>query len=1130
MSMPKRLLSVLCTLALLFTMMPVSAFAEESATATVTLDVTSSSGSTYAIPGDMITATVSISDAANLEGLLGILTFLYYDPEILQVLDTESEEGFTTNYLTTGPIVSANTVGTQKPAYDFTMESIANGLSFFLQAGANLTTGGTAPKLTNEPQLFVSYTFKVRDDLKDKEKSLDNVITRFEVDPDNFLSGKNGKNDIDIKNVACSITYGKKVSVDTVPPTIDLGGKTEFKYQPVEFTVSDASGIKSVVISGKTLEPMDGKYQVTAGGALAVTDNCDNTTSIDLIIDAADFNAAKEAVGKIPDPVKYSDKTLVKDAQTALARVTDGDAVARLAAEKTKADHAAAVIALIEDRISALNTKMIGLAENMSSATALAEAKTELETLQELGVTTGDLNQAAYQNYQRVQQALADILKTLEGFQKRLDALKEKTQQLFTYKDAEELAALEEILSGLNKKGYNLETQDPDRYTVLNQLKAARTGLVNARSALADKVATASLTPDFVDTNRAKITALRTEVNTFEETYFTTFTAEELAKLSSAEAGIAALDTRYQAVSDNLAGLPVRSDIKLTQKAELNELKTELDALKALSAVFENESKLTEALSEIAVIEAEITTVDRAISANDGLAPESPDKINEFMALRNRVEALLTRGVVSTDLTNYGTYQTMVSRFESAIQKVEAVKNAINGLPDAADVVFSSSSQIEQVKAVIDKLENDYGSGILTAEQKKPFTEAKAALDALTAKRAAIVTEISSTNFVIKLDTASQNVITELRAKVDALNAKGASFTEAELKKLTDAEKALAELKAESAKLHQEINALPTGEAVRYSDKDKVDELKAKMTALAAKGDSFTEAENQKIANVEREIQSLEAAKDALIVEMGNVKDSSDVKYGDQTTNAQLKEKEKALAARGVTLSESNASVVRYRAFAGAVAAMESEIAAAKTAMDNALANWHYGADQKAYEDIRRAMDALKGKYAMTGEEFVNEFPNYNTNVEYNNKADDKANEIRVMLSNLPAADKAEIGHEEAFRKANEAVKDFARVYQQDEAALATLFGQNYANMKKGLERVEALKRAVSADTHPEIAEAIANGTWGVDDSKPVAPVRQTAPVRIPQTSDDFPYGLMFVMLGIGVLGMLFFVRKKKNL
>ena len=109
-------------------------------------------------------------------------------------------------------------------------------------------------------------------------------------------------------------------------------------------------------------------------------------------------------------------------------------------------------------------------------------------------------------------------------------------------------------------------------------------------------------------------------------------------------------------------------------------------------------------------------------------------------------------------------------------------------------------------------------------------------------------------------------------------------------------------------------------------------------------------------------------------------------------------------------------------------------------------------------------------------------------------------------------------------------MKDFARVYQQDEAALATLFGQNYANMKKGLERVEALKMAVSADTHPEIAEAIANGTWGVDDSKPAAPARQTAPVRIPQTSDDFPYGLMFVMLGIGVLGMLFFVRKKKDL
>ncbi|HIX18884.1 MAG TPA: hypothetical protein H9860_11310 [Candidatus Gemmiger faecavium] len=73
-------------------------------------------------------------------------------------------------------------------------------------------------------------------------------------------------------------------------------------------------------------------------------------------------------------------------------------------------------------------------------------------------------------------------------------------------------------------------------------------------------------------------------------------------------------------------------------------------------------------------------------------------------------------------------------------------------------------------------------------------------------------------------------------------------------------------------------------------------------------------------------------------------------------------------------------------------------------------------------------------------------------------------------------------------------------------------------------------------DEHPEIGEAIANGTWGQPDSAPAASSNSTAAgstsVSVPQTSDDANLTLWIVLLAVSavaivVLGVVIYRRRK---
>lgn len=414
---------------------------------TVTYDVknVTKPDSTIATAGDEIEVDVYAASNGDAVGLLGFTIFLGFDPEIVDKPDKGN--------LTTGNIVNAKTEKDEnKYGTTFAITQDGNSVSIMVAPGdALLTDEDTiSEKITTEKNLLLSYKFKVKD--APAQKTLDNLITSVSFSNNEIYIGENYAGDNEGSTVIPTIVAGTTVSADWIPPTTSLGDNTNYYYQPVEFTVSDNKGIQRVTLDGNELTATNGVYSMTAGGHLVVTDTYGNSAVCDITIDATAFNAAKEAVAKIPETVKYTDKATVDAAEAALAKVTDSDAAAKLTKEKTRVDAAKAALGDIDAKISGLNTAMAALKPTADNVDALTKAKEDLEALKALGVTEDDLDQNSYANFQQVDSALKALADEIESFNNKLDALGTS----FTYDDTDALSEVESLAESLKAKGYDL--------------------------------------------------------------------------------------------------------------------------------------------------------------------------------------------------------------------------------------------------------------------------------------------------------------------------------------------------------------------------------------------------------------------------------------------------------------------------------------------------------------------------------------------------------------------------------------------------------------------------------------------------------------------------------------------------
>lgn len=864
--------------------------------------------------------------------------------------------------------------------------------------------------------------------------------------------------------------------------------------------------------------------------------------------------AAHAAVAALPEAadVLYTDKDAVADAAAQVAALEGKDTFT--AEETAKLEAVQAVITAIEEDIADVEARIEALpasvtVSNAADVDAIGDA---LEALKAQGVAETDISN--YDTYVTAKQQLTDVLAEIGAVEDLIAALPEATD--IGYGDEDAIVNAEAELEALLAK-YTDDAESINEMVDAAKLEAVRTALdelLTAKADLIEKIEAAELNVSLAAADQQAIADLRAEVAAMEEKG-AEFTAEELANLTNAEAALADLQAQSKEAHDAIAALPAAADVKYTDKAAIEAAAGQMADMVAFGDTFtaEETGKLEAAQAEITEIEQNIDAVESLIAELEGITEDTAtaDDITAVQDARLDLEALFARGVTPDDVSNYETYTAAYAAVQSWLDLVDEVKALADALPQ--EITFNDEQTVQAAEEAYAKLVAQDLAELADAEAVKKITDARAALDALTDERTALVDKIADAELDITLSQADRDAITALRAEVTAMEEKGATFTADELAVLTKAETDMAALVARSEAAHAAVAELPARDEVLYTESDKLAEVEKEMNALKELGDTFTTEETNKLTEAKAGIADLEAAVETLAGEMADLKDPTDaetpIQYADKAALEALEEEVANLEARAcdvdamiVKLAAENevytGALARYAAYGVAVEAMETELAELNAKMAEAVKAWTYN-DLAAYNAIAEAMNAAAEKYGIAEQQLEEVYPDYATipakNAEVKAVLDDVADKAEA----LPATDDLTLDDAAKLEEIEALLASLKADYGFTDEMLADNLGNALTTYEAAADRLEELGRPTptpvptpaptaqpaGGDAHPDIADAIADGTWGQ------APTPTPAPATVPQTGDSMNLQVVVALLALSVCGMAACVvaLRKKN-
>ncbi|GIP30349.1 hypothetical protein J23TS9_54790 [Paenibacillus sp. J23TS9] len=336
----------------------------------------------------------------------------------------------------------------------------------------------------------------------------------------------------------------------------------------------------------------------------------------------------------------------------------------------------------------------------------------------------------------------------------------------------------------------------------------------------------------------------------------------DIAKLTEAEQAIAELEAQAAAdeaaaslMKSEIASLPSKVDVALTDKPAVVQARTHYDALTdAQKALVGGIAKLTEAEQAIAELEAQAAADEAAASLVKSEIASLPSKVD--VALTDKPAVVQARAhyhaLTDTQKTLVGDIAKLTEA-EQAIAELEAqaaldeaaavpVRQEIAALPAKAAAKLTDKPAVTQARAHYDALTDAQkilvgNIAILTeAEQAIAELEAQAALDEQAA--ALVRAEIASLPSKSEVTLSDKTAVSQARAHYDALT--GAQKTlVGGIAKLTEAEQAIAELEAQAAldeaaaaPVREEIQALPAKADIKLTDEPAVTQARAHYAAL----------------------------------------------------------------------------------------------------------------------------------------------------------------------------------------------------------------------------------------------------------------------------------------------------------
>lgn len=500
--------------------------------------------------------------------------------------------------------------------------------------------------------------------------------------------------------------------------------------------------------------------------------------------------------------------------------------------------------------------------------------------------------------------------------------------------------------------------------------------------------------------------------------------------------------------------------------------------------------------------------------------------------------------VPQAKITNYADYQKAVDAKAATEKAIADVKAQIEALPEKVTLEQSVVDQLDAAGKAAEDVQKTYGDNnhqALDDATLKKLETANNTLEALNGKRTDLVKDLGSMVRAEDVKLADKADIEKLRSRVKEMQDEDkATFTDAELKNLTAAEKALADLEQRSKNAHKAVAALPGADTVKLTEKADIEALNKEIAALETKGDSFTAAEKQKLADAQKGITDLEKAQTDMKATLESLKDDKDVRYDDKAAEEKLSADIEALQDRGVAVDETTMGVngwKRYTRYAASVKAMNSELTGLNSKMQTELDSWTYPYDIAKYDALRKDMDAAAKKYGMTEEQTKAEFTNYETDKIQAAAAEEKIKQANAKIKALPAAiTKAQEQDVVAITAIVNELK--AAPYKMTDSALQTALGSNYAIYTKAVATLAELNKPAdnnSSGSSNNNNSNSSNTTSTNNKTTTTSTANKTtkpaaAATTIPQTSDAFPLTTL-ITLAVASLGGLIAVlfKKKRN-
>lgn len=965
--MKKKILSATCALALLVNLVPLPAYAidlPEGAGYTLVFDVTDANGDGWVDAGERVDVTVSIKDAGwatnETEMPMVILRVGFSFNNDLLELVTDNKIGPATPYAATleDLLTQPNAMG--YAFSDNAGDTEKGGLANANEAGEIIVlcdhAVGNYVDLPDEKTPAFTYHFVAKEGVEGQPAF--DIISESTTLSVGYVTS----NPDDAKTLldAYQLEYSSIPQVDTLAPTIQVEGaapeeETTYYYQPLTVSAVDSgSGLASLTLDGA---PVEGT--VTAGGTLTATDNRGNTATYVLTVDAAAFNAAKDAAAALPETVTYADKEAVETARAALDAVTDPTAQAKLAAETEKVAAAADAIAAIDTAIDAVEVKIGALpaVETLSvkDAPALSEIETALAELEAKNVPTEAISN--YAVYTAAAEKLEAVMAEINTVKDLINALPAADE--VGYGDEAAVQEAEAALKALYAKYAEDQAYIAEAVgaSTLEGIRTALDTLLETQQALIDKIAQTEYKITMFEDDIAVITGLRAEVEAMMERD-ATFTAEELKPLTDAEAALAELTEQSEAAHAAVAALPEAEDILYGDKGTVADAAAQVAALEGKDTFTEDEiAKLEAAQQAIAVIEEAIGDVEAKISALPAIEELSVKDAAALSAIETVLAELEAKGVPTDAVSNYETYTAAAEQLKVVLAEINAVKEMIAALPAADEVGFGDEAAVKEAEAALNTLYEKYAEDqayIAEAVGATTLENVRAALDALLQAKADLIDRIQNAEFVISMAEDDRAAITGLRAEVEAMIAQGTRFSDDELANLIQAEEELAELQAQSEAAHAAVAALPEADAVLYTDKAQIEAVAKQVEAMLQAKDTFTQEETDRLSSAQQAVKDIETEIDAVSADMaeltGITEETATVENISAVQN--MRGRLEALFAKGVTAGDVN----NYGIYEAAYKAVESWLTLVDKA--EALANALPEADDVVFGDETAIHDA----------------------------------------------------------------------------------------------------------------------------------------------------------------------------